>query len=86
MFNIVSVYYEFLLVAFIVLRIFTCNQLTVAWNPIGPWDGPPAVVYFNFDTLTGLRLMSGSVASNYEALVNGKVNRCVRSGKCKSMC
>ena len=65
---------------------YTRNYTTVVWNPSGFWTGANAVVYFSFDTLTGLRLMAGSAASNYEALIAGKVNRCVHSGKCKSMC
>ena len=52
----------------------------------GLWNGPPAVLYRSFDTLTGLGLMAGSSVSKYDPLVPGKVNRCVRSEKGKSMC
>ena len=39
-------------------------------SPFGSWNGPSVVLYFSFDTLTGLESMAGSVP--------GKVNRCVR--------
>ena len=49
----------------------------VIWGPPGVWNGPPAIIYRSFDTLTELGLMAGTRASNYEALISGKVNRYV---------
>ena len=65
------------------------------WNPSGYWNGPPAVLYRSFDTLTGLSLMASNVTINYQALVPGKVihmfnqgniNQCVSSKKANQMC
>ena len=65
---------------------YTGEYDLVIRGPPGVWNGPPAVLYRSFDTLTGLGLMASNVASNYDALVPGKVNRYVRPGKGKSMC
>ena len=69
--------------------IFTVNytgeyDLVIGGPPV-VWNGPPAVLYRSFDTLTGLGLMAGSGISNYDPLVPGKVNRCVHPGKVKLM-
>ena len=53
---------------------YTGEYDLVIGGPPGVWNGPPAVLYRSFDTLTGLGLMAGSGASNYDALVPGKVN------------
>ena len=38
------------------------------------WNGPPAVLYRSFDTLTGIKLMEGNSQIDYDALIPGKVN------------
>ena len=53
---------------------YTGNYTIVNESPLGSWMGPPAALYYNFDTLTGLALMAGNGNSNYDPLVPGKVN------------
>ena len=60
------------------------NYTILIGSPFSSWDGPPAILYFNFDTLTGVGLMAENGTSNYDALVPGKVNRCFRWGKVES--
>ena len=52
---------------------YTGNYTIINESPLASWMGPPAALYFNFDTLTGLALMVGSATSNYDPLVPGKV-------------
>ena len=52
---------------------YTRNYTIVNDSPLGSWSGPLVALYYDFDTLTGLALMAGSGASNYDPLVPGKV-------------
>ena len=48
------------------------------WTTHGAWNGPSAVLYRSFDTLTGIKLMSESRQIDYDAFVPGKVNHASR--------
>ena len=65
---------------------YTANYTIINESPLASWDGPPAALYYNFDTLTGLALMAGSGTSNYDPLVPGKVNRSDLLRRGKSIC
>ena len=63
---------------------YTGNYTIVNESPLASRTGPPAALYYNFDTLTGLGLMAGSGATNYDPFGPGKVNRSVRPNEYKN--
>ena len=46
------------------------------WSEPEGWTGPDPVLYWSFNTLDGLMLMEETDQAVYDALTDGKVNRC----------